>query len=309
MINAAHREQNMAVETMENAGLSIQYLLRRLARRWWLLLLALILGAVAGYGYAAMQTPLYASQATVLIGAGQNDGAIDSGVIEAEASLAATYAQLAKTQSVLQPVIDAQGLPETIDELRSKVATRTTTDLPILEVRVTDSDPQRAADLANAVVDSLAQRNRDQASQTNQQSQAALATRAAELQSQIAEADQRFQELLLAPEVASAGGQAQLEAARAERDRLQASLDSLNTAANTWDVNTAAAEGRVAVWSRASASSDPVKPRKLLLVVLGGMLGLMAIGGLLVLRAFFDTEPEIGSSASRDRRAGAPAPS
>lgn len=309
MINTAFREQRMAVQMMDGAGLSFQYLLRRLARRWWLLLLALILGAITGYGYAAMQTPIYASQAIVLIGAGQSDGSIVSGVIEAEARLAETYAQLAKTQSVLQPVIDTQGLPETISELRSKVATRTIEALPILEIRVTDPEPQRAADLANAVVDALAQRNREQASQTNQQSQAALGTRVAELQSQITNADLRFQELLLAPESAQAGGQGQIDAARAERDRLQASLDRLNTAASTWDVNTAAAEGRVTVWSRASAPAEPVKPQKPLLVFLGGMLGLMAVGGLLVLRAFVDTAPVSGTVTPRDRPAEAPTPS
>lgn len=309
MTGAVHREPSMVVPTMDGAGLSVQVLLRRLGRHWWLLLLALLLGALAAYGVASLQTPIYASEATVLIGAGQGEGAVNSGVIEAEALLAETYAQLVTSDSVLQPVIDAHGLPETVDELRRKLTTRTTPELPILEVSVTDPNPQRAADLANVIVDSLAQRNRDQASQTNQQAQAVLASRVTALQSAVDDADRRFQELLLAPESAQAGGQAQIEAARSERDRLQASLDRLSTAASAWDVSTAAAEARVAVWSRATVSADPVQPQTPLLVLLGGMLGLMAAGGILVVRAFVDTASATRAVTPRGHQAGAPRPS
>ncbi len=302
-------KQRMAVQTMDGAGISLHDLLRRLLPWWWLLLLGLLLGAAAGYGYASLQTPVYAAQATMLIGTSQNDGSFNSSAVEAGALLAKTYAQLAKSESVLRPVIAGQGLFETAAQLSAKITTRTIADLQILEISVVDPESERAATLANAVVDSLAQRIQEQANQANQQTQAALAARAAEIQAQIAEADQRFQELAVAPEAAQPSGQAQLDAARSTRDRLQASLDALNTAASSWDVSAASAGSRVTVWSRAAVPTTPVRPRTLLLVLLGGLLGAMAVSGLLIIRAFVDAEPEIGASPRRGSRSGVATPS
>lgn len=293
---------------MDGAGLDARLLLWRLRRWWWLLLLGTLLGGAAGYGAAAAQQPVYAASVTLLVGAGQSDGTLDFGVVEAGARLAETYAQLVGTRAVLQPVIEAHDLPETVDELRAKVSTRTIADLQLLEVTVDDPDPRRAADLANAVAGSLATRSREQADDANGLTQAALAGRAAEIQRQIDDAERQLRELEQAPDAPQAADEARVASTRAALDRLRASLAALDGATNALDVNTAAAAARVAVWSEAAPPGAPARPRVPLLVLLGVLIGGMLAGVAIVARAFLDAAPRVEGNAAVSSTAGAGAP-
>jgi succinoglycan biosynthesis transport protein ExoP len=67
-----------------------------------------------------------------------------------------SFAQLATTPSVLQPVVDDLNLPESASELAGKVQAVVPVGTVIVDVTVTDSSAGRSARLANAVVASLA---------------------------------------------------------------------------------------------------------------------------------------------------------
>jgi polysaccharide biosynthesis transport protein len=63
----------------------------------------------------------------------------------------ASYAELVTLPVVLAPVIQRLSLPMTPAELAGSVKARVTGDTVILEIAVTDGDPQRSAQIANAV--------------------------------------------------------------------------------------------------------------------------------------------------------------
>lgn len=278
---------------MEESGLDARLLLRSLRRWWWLLLLGALLGGAAGYGVAAAQRPVYAAPVTLLVGTGQSDGTLDFGAVEAGARLAETYGQLVGTRAVLQPVIETHGLPESVDELRAKVSSRTIADLQLLELTVDDPDPRRAADLANAVADSLAARSREQAAAANGLARAALAERAAELQRQIDDTERQSRGIGQAPNASPFPDEALFNSTRAVLDRLRASLASLDTATGALDINTASAAARVTVWSEAAPPDAPARPRIPLLVLLGVLIGTMLAGVVVIVRAFLDAAPQV----------------
>lgn len=57
--------------------------------------------------------------------------------------------------SVLQPVIDDLGLHESVSQLREKVTAQAVSNSTLLDLGVSDSDPQRAAKIVEALADSL----------------------------------------------------------------------------------------------------------------------------------------------------------
>jgi capsular exopolysaccharide synthesis family protein len=66
-----------------------------------------------------------------------------------------TYSDLVATPIVLLPVIGSLGLGITADELAKQVTAAAPIDTSIIQITVTDTDPVRAADIANAASQSL----------------------------------------------------------------------------------------------------------------------------------------------------------
>ncbi|MGB3827962.1 MAG: polysaccharide biosynthesis tyrosine autokinase, partial [Ornithinimicrobium sp.] len=69
-----------------------------------------------------------------------------------------TYADVATTPYVLEPVIETLGLDLTPQQLAAKVTTQAPANTVLLNVAVTDPDPDRALEIAAAVSDQLVQR-------------------------------------------------------------------------------------------------------------------------------------------------------
>lgn len=67
----------------------------------------------------------------------------------------AALPNIVRVDSVLQPVIDDLGLHESVIELRSKVTAYVVDKSNLLDISVSDSDPQRATRIVEALADSL----------------------------------------------------------------------------------------------------------------------------------------------------------
>lgn len=66
-----------------------------------------------------------------------------------------SYPTLTTTQSVLQPVIDELGLDMTVEGLAKKISVSNPTDTAFINIAVTDTSSQNAAQIANRVASSL----------------------------------------------------------------------------------------------------------------------------------------------------------
>lgn len=131
-----------------------QYL--SLIRKWlWLIVLVSVVAAAGSYYATSQQPRYYQAVAKVMVGQGVQSPNLNSGDIATASVLAETYIQLVRTSSVLQGIKDELKLPHSIAELRGAVSANTIQRTQFIEVRGTDTDPVRAAELANAAADQL----------------------------------------------------------------------------------------------------------------------------------------------------------
>ncbi|MEV7623261.1 Wzz/FepE/Etk N-terminal domain-containing protein [Actinoplanes sp. NPDC089786] len=119
--------------------------LRRLVRRFGLLLLLTAIGGGAGAAYAAIKTPTYTAKAYVVtIGAG------------AEPIVALNYAQAYGRIATTGPVLATAGQTLGADRTGlNRVTASTSPDAPVIEITAIGPSPSRTATVANAVANSL----------------------------------------------------------------------------------------------------------------------------------------------------------
>jgi len=125
--------------------LKSQEILSRLVRRFGLLALVTLLGAIAGAVYGAVKTPTYTAKAYVV--------AIGN---EGDSNTALNFAQAYGRIAISGPVLALAGtrLGSNTNGL-TRVTASTSPDAPVIQVTANGTSAQHAADLANAVADGL----------------------------------------------------------------------------------------------------------------------------------------------------------
>ncbi|MFF5897753.1 YveK family protein [Streptomyces argenteolus] len=114
---------------------------------WWPLPACVLLGAACGFSYGMLATPEYAATGYAMVTAGKD--------VDPAAALgyAQSYGRLATSDATLGYAKGAAGEP--VRELRTHVLSETSPDSPMIAVTGTSHDPDRAADIANAVTEAL----------------------------------------------------------------------------------------------------------------------------------------------------------
>ena len=116
--------------------------------RWaWLLLLAGLAAGAVTYYITNQQPRTYQSSTRVMVNAGSSTIYENYYTSYYSQTLAETYAQTMATKSMLATVEERQGYKIPGSVKVSQVATQ-----PLIDILVTDTDPQRAADIANMLV-------------------------------------------------------------------------------------------------------------------------------------------------------------
>lgn len=126
-------------------------------RRYWIVIVALgVIGAAAAFGFARTLPAEYSSTAAVMVVPQRGDSTSEllqgSSYVQ---SLVQTYAVLASSPIVLAPVIEELKLDETPTRLATRVTVVNTLNTVVIEISVTDSAPDQAQKIAEAITESL----------------------------------------------------------------------------------------------------------------------------------------------------------
>ena len=131
-------------------------------RRWlWLTLLTTFLAAGPALVVSLRMTPVYSATATLLVKQAPSTAASDYTAILTSERLIRTYAQMIPSTVVLEDVVTRLGLTESATELAERVRVEAVRDTLLLRLHVEDTEPLRAALLANAIAEVFIAQNRE----------------------------------------------------------------------------------------------------------------------------------------------------
>jgi succinoglycan biosynthesis transport protein ExoP len=131
--------------------------LRILHKNWIVLLVCLLAGLAGGAAYGLLQTARYEATTQLYVSVrtgGAATGELVQGTTFAR-QMVTSYVDVINTALVLEPVIDELGLDTTVSELSTRISSSTPLNTVLINVTVTDTDPEQAAAIADATASSF----------------------------------------------------------------------------------------------------------------------------------------------------------
>lgn len=124
-------------------------------RQWYVLLLSIVFFTTIAYLYVSQGLEdVYVAQTSMLVLV-ERDREITSGDFELGRRLIETYTQLARSDVVINRVLDMTQLPYDTQRVRSMLGVEGVRDTIVIFLRVTHHNPEEAAMLANAAAVSM----------------------------------------------------------------------------------------------------------------------------------------------------------
>jgi len=250
-----------------------------LVKRWlWLILLGAIIGGVTAFIFSIYQVPMYEAVAEVFISQPKRDELSDLGYLSGQ-QLIQTYTELMVTDQVLGET--AQRINYRIHANNINISQ--VRDTQILQVKIEDIDPIKAAEFANTLVTTFAEQQYQIQTGIYSESKESLEASMAEQRGVIDEAIERLASLPDTEENAVEREWTNLVLMRANETyiNLLNNYESLRMA-EAQSVST------VQLVEPAKPNFSPVRPKVMINTMLGLVVGLMLAGGILFLVEYLD---------------------
>jgi capsular exopolysaccharide synthesis family protein len=255
--------------------------IRKLARRWAVpIVLLTLLGAATGYYVSHSLTPIYEAKGEAQVVAAPGQAGATGNLSLTPDQATTTAATLMTEPALLQKVIDQLHLKTTTVALATEVAATPQTSSELVDVTVHDPSAARAAQIANAVINTYVTQVNTQNGQQIDRIDAALQAPITALQSTLTQEEQQ-----LVSDEAKGKDTTALRAALADNATLVYQL-TLNLSS----VKAAQAQSLEAVSNAAPATApiSPVSPNKVVNTALGGFVGFLLAIGLAAIFQYFD---------------------
>jgi non-specific protein-tyrosine kinase len=124
----------------------------KLLLRWsWLILTITSLAGATAYIVSQRQIPVYEATSTLLVNQAPNKNSSNYDTLLTSEGVARTYAQLLNKRPILEEVIGNLKLNMEAGNLSNRVSTSVVHDTQLILLTVEDTNPQRAADIANEI--------------------------------------------------------------------------------------------------------------------------------------------------------------
>lgn len=148
-------------EKNEVLEIDLLELAKALLYRWWIILLAIIIGAAGVGAYAVFGIApeyqssilMYVNNSTISVGSAAVS--ISSGELSAAKTLVDTYCVILKTRLTLEEVIKDADLSYTYEQLKKMISAGSEEGTEIFRITVTSTDPEEACKIANTIAEVL----------------------------------------------------------------------------------------------------------------------------------------------------------
>jgi capsular exopolysaccharide synthesis family protein len=262
--------------------------------RWWRLIVIVTVLALAASAISAMFQPsVYVSRTTLVIGTTILDPNPDSGQIYVAQQLAQIYADMARREPIQQATMDALEI-DWLPQYQSKVIPNT----QMVEISVTDTNPQRAQIIASELANQLMQQSPAIAGTETGARQEFITEQLSSLQNQIQETEENIEEL----QKSLIGLNSASQITKIEND-ISEQTQKLNTLrenyANFLANSQQGALNILSIVEPANLPKRSVGTNKLIIVGLAGLVGFSLGAGAAYLLEFLDRTIKTASDVER----------
>ena len=142
------------MNTNDNASIEIDvlYLLKKLwSKKFFIIFVGLLVGTIALLGSVFFIKPKYTSTPRIYVVSRSSDTSLTNQDLQAGSYLVNDYKEVITSSEVLSSVIDQEKLSMSAGQLSDEIAVNIPTDTRVISISVTDTDAQRACDIANTV--------------------------------------------------------------------------------------------------------------------------------------------------------------
>jgi succinoglycan biosynthesis transport protein ExoP len=256
--------------------------------KWsWLIVLSTAVAAVCSWLAAKDQPPIYQTSTTLMIGQAMQQADPNYADFYTSEQLAQTYSELVKREPILKATARALGFEQQWSDLKEQIAVSLIAGTQLMEIRVTDTNPQRAKLIADELAQQLS--NTVAQSQPQDSNRAFIQSQAATFPAKIEAAQQEIQKL--EQDLAGAFSARQIQ-------DIQSQINTLQNQVNTWQATFAQYQlllGRgsanvLSVIEEAAVPTTPIGAGWKLQVLLAAAIGMvLAVAAAFLLEYLDDT--------------------
>lgn len=140
------------MEKENEVEIDLLALFRYLKKKMWIVIAAFVVCTLAGFLVTKLfLSPKYTASTRAYVLNRSSETNVVYSDLQLSSQLLNDYQVLISGQNVTKEVIHQLGLDITPEKLAKKISVTAPNDTRVLQISVTDTDPQRAADIANAV--------------------------------------------------------------------------------------------------------------------------------------------------------------
>ncbi len=257
-------------------------------RWWWLLIVGVIIPTSISYHFLSKQPALYQAKVTLMVGTTLQQASPSESLMRTSATLAQAYTVLVKRRPITQAVIQRLNLERTPEELAKQITAWISPEAQLLEITVTDTNPQAAALIANALADELIRQSPGSVEESRRQ-QAFVRAQLADLEVKITKVEGEIRELENA--LANLTSAAEIAEAQQRLSGLQGVATSYrSTYASLLQSLIDSSVNILTVVEPAVEPTFPVSSKSRLILLVAGAAGLaLSLGAAFVIEYLDDT--------------------
>ncbi len=136
--------------------IDLKQLLDALLSRIWLIVIVTAMFGVFAYFYSILAiTPLYRADSTIYVNSSQNiiSNNIETNEISASSMMATVFAEMLKSNAIIEEVRDKAGVSYELDTLRSMISASPVEETPLMRITVMSPNPKEAVLISNVLLE------------------------------------------------------------------------------------------------------------------------------------------------------------
>ncbi len=255
--------------------MTLQHYWSVLIKQWKIIAICFGVVSLGTLLVSLVMRPVYQSIALVEVTVTSSSSPADYTSLLASDQLVETEAQLSVSDPVLRAVAPQYGL--TADQLAGMVTATSKLNTQLFSISVQDHNPQQAADIANAIANTLIKQQRQATQQDNTNSQQQIQQEVQTDQQQIGTLTNKIADLQ-----AHNASQAQIVSVQNQISGLQTHVNQLQSVLTQLDLSQAQSGNLLHVVQPSQATTQPVRPN-VPLYTGGGVVAGLLLGILLAL--------------------------